>query len=83
MIVVGGAEHTVNAMEIFRDRLRSDIGKDNVAYVDHLDGVHDFCSFTWHEPERSECLEAVRDFIREMNVEGASASAQLSACLVT
>ncbi|KAK0203485.1 alpha/beta-hydrolase [Desarmillaria ectypa] len=56
VIVAGGAEQTLDAMVVLRDRLERDIGKDDVEYIEKPDATHDYLTASWHEPERTETL---------------------------
>ncbi|KAK0449837.1 alpha/beta-hydrolase [Desarmillaria tabescens] len=56
VIVAGGAEQTLDAMVVLRDRLERDLGKDNVKYIEKPDATHDYLTASWHEPERTETL---------------------------
>jgi acetyl esterase/lipase len=55
-IVAGGAEQTLDAMLVLKDRLETDLGKNHVKYLEQPDGTHDFLGHSWHEPERTETL---------------------------
>ncbi|KAI0344784.1 alpha/beta-hydrolase [Trametopsis cervina] len=63
LIFAGGAEVLVHSIRFLRLRMTSDIGSDMVTYVEKPDAVHDFMMFAWHEPERTECLRLIADWI--------------------
>jgi len=64
-IVTGGAEQTLDAMVILRERLEKDLGKSNVKYLEQPDGTHDFLAFSWHEPERTQALGDIAQWVKE------------------
>ncbi|KAI0340622.1 alpha/beta-hydrolase [Trametopsis cervina] len=58
-IVVGGAEQTLDGVVAFRGLLETDVGAQNVWYVEARDATHDFLTLGWHEPERTEVFREV------------------------
>ncbi|EIN13102.1 alpha/beta-hydrolase [Punctularia strigosozonata HHB-11173 SS5] len=58
-IVVGGAEQTYDPVVTLRNRIVAESGADAVHFIDKPDATHDFCSFAWHEPERTDALKDV------------------------
>jgi acetyl esterase/lipase len=68
-IMAGGAEQVIDSIRTFRDRLISDIGESNVTYLEYPDATHNFPQYTWHEPERSEALKAIKALMMDIFVE--------------
>ncbi|KAI0360114.1 alpha/beta-hydrolase [Trametes cingulata] len=66
IIIAGGAEYTLDPMRIARDRLREDIGTQNVDHVEFPDATHDFLLMAWHEPERTDALEVVARWVHKV-----------------
>lgn len=56
-IVAGDAEHMVDSMRTFRDRLVHDNGKDRITYLEYPDVFHDWVLLSWMEPERSQAFD--------------------------
>jgi acetyl esterase/lipase len=67
MIVCGGAEALADGIRTLKDRMCEQmgegIGEGNVLYLEAPDGVHDYVCFEWHEPERSETLQAIAAWV--------------------
>jgi hypothetical protein len=67
MIICGGAEVLADSIRMLKDRMCEQmgegIGPGNVLYVEAPDAVHDYIGFDWHEPERSETLQAVAAWV--------------------
>ncbi|KAH0588382.1 hypothetical protein H2248_004239 [Termitomyces sp. 'cryptogamus'] len=61
-IVAGGAEIIYDQIIILRDRMIQDLG-DQVTYYEAKDGIHDYLIFEWHEPERTETLKAIAEWV--------------------
>jgi acetyl esterase/lipase len=62
-ILGGGAEVLIDSIRLLRHRMARDLGADSVTYVEEPGGVHDFLTFMWHEPERTECLKDIAYWI--------------------
>ena len=62
-ILAGGAEQSVDMMHTFRDRLVHDSGKDKVRYIEYPDAIHDWLNFPWHEPERTQALTELDEWL--------------------
>lgn len=70
-IVAGGAEIILDQIRTLRDRMVSDLGEEDgvsmkqgkVKYHEAQDGIHDYLVFSWHEPERTETLKAIAQWI--------------------
>ncbi|OAX33173.1 alpha/beta-hydrolase [Rhizopogon vinicolor AM-OR11-026] len=63
-IIAGGADQTVDGMRTFRDRLLVDNEPGKVLYSEYPDGFHDFLFATFHEPERTQALEEIADWVK-------------------
>ncbi|KAG6849987.1 hypothetical protein H0H93_002777 [Arthromyces matolae] len=61
-IVAGGAEILYDQIICLRKRMTRDLG-DEVTYYEAEDGIHDYLVFEWHEPERSETLDAIAKWV--------------------
>ncbi|KDQ62914.1 hypothetical protein JAAARDRAFT_202453 [Jaapia argillacea MUCL 33604] len=65
-IVAGGAEVLLDSIRTLRNKMVEDLGEDGdggVTYYEAEDGIHDYLGATWHEPERSETLAAIAEWI--------------------
>ncbi len=62
-IVAGEAECRVDTIHVLRDRLTEDIGSDNLTYMEIYGATHCFCSMEVFEPERSEALRGVGNWV--------------------
>lgn len=70
-INAGGIEVLLDQIHTLRDRMVRDLGEGNgvqegegrVRYHEAPDGIHDYLVFTWHEPERSDTLRAIADWV--------------------
>ena len=65
-IVAGGAEYTLDPMITVRDRLIRDNGKENVRYIEETDALHDFLVIDWVEPERTNTLKALGEWVKTL-----------------
>lgn len=61
-VVAGGAETLVDQIRTLVQRMRGDMGE-RIEYWEAADGVHDFVGMTWHEPERTQALTRVVNWI--------------------
>ncbi|KAI0344804.1 endoplasmic reticulum protein [Trametopsis cervina] len=59
----GGSEILRDQIRILRDKMETDMGSD-VKYVEYPDAWHDFLAFPEHEPERSEALHIMADWLK-------------------
>jgi acetyl esterase/lipase len=67
----GGAEVIVDQIRTLRDRMIKDLGEGNgvqegdgkVRYHEAPDAIHDYLVATWHEPERSDTLRAIAEWV--------------------
>jgi len=62
-LVSGGAERIRDAVRTLKQRLVRDLGEGKVTAYEAPDGVHDFLTFTWHEPERTEVLGLLSSWV--------------------
>ncbi|KAI0800115.1 alpha/beta-hydrolase [Fomes fomentarius] len=60
-VVAGGAERLLDDSKALAERMR----KDGVTVTEDIspDGVHDFVIFRWHEPERTDTLKRVAQWL--------------------
>ncbi|KAJ7733765.1 Alpha/Beta hydrolase protein [Mycena maculata] len=66
-VSAGGSEVLRDEVRTLVERMKRDMGDDRVRYLECEDGVHDFCVFDngVHDPERTQTLQAVRDWLTE------------------
>lgn len=70
-IVAGGVEVLVDQIRTLRDRMVKDMSEGNgvsegdgkVRYLEPPDAIHDYLSFSWHEPEVTDTLKAIAEWI--------------------
>ncbi|KAG5634777.1 hypothetical protein H0H81_000802 [Sphagnurus paluster] len=62
LIVSGGAEILYDQIATLRDKMIKDLG-DELTYHEAKDGIHDYLVFQWHEPERSQTLKAIAEWV--------------------
>lgn len=62
-ISAGGAEILVDQIRVLRDRMIADIGEGQVEYYEVPDGIHDYMVLGWHEPERTETMRRIANWI--------------------
>ncbi|KAJ7205972.1 alpha/beta-hydrolase [Mycena pura] len=63
LIVSGSVEMTLDPIRTLRDRMVDDMGKDRVRYLEVPESTHDFMTQTWHEPERTNTLKLVGNWV--------------------
>ena len=63
LIISGGAEVLRDQIRVLRDKMVADMGEGQIQYLEAAASVHDYVVFKWHEPERSETLRVVADWI--------------------
>lgn len=61
-IVAGGAENLAPQIRLLRDRMQRDLGS-KLRYFEAEGGSHDYILFSWQEPERSNALQEIADWI--------------------
>jgi acetyl esterase/lipase len=62
-LVFGGAERMRDDVRTLKERMVRDLGRDRVTAYEAPDAVHVFLLWKWHEPERSEGLELVSNWV--------------------
>jgi len=66
-IVNGGAERIYDSIVTLKKRMVADMGdgdeEGQVTYYEAPDAVHDYVVFPWHEPERTDTLQAISKWI--------------------
>lgn len=62
-IVAGEAECRVDTIHVLRNRLIEDIGSDNLTYMEIYGATHCFCSIGVFDPERTEALRGVGNWV--------------------
>ncbi|KAJ1308505.1 hypothetical protein OPQ81_004209 [Rhizoctonia solani] len=65
-IVAGGAEVLLEQIRILHSRMEEDMPKGTVVYDEVTDAIHDFVAFTVWEPERSETLGKIMDWVHTL-----------------
>lgn len=55
----GGAEVLIDQIRLLTQRMRRDMGDDNVEYLEAPDAVHDYLSHELCEPERTQLIDAM------------------------
>jgi acetyl esterase/lipase len=65
-IVAGGAEVLMDQIRTFWMKMVKDMGNENVKYYEAQDAIHDYLLFSWHEPERTNTLVEIAEWIREI-----------------
>ena len=61
--LAGEAEICLDSYCTLRDRIVGDVGADGVRYVEVPDSAHDFLTMAWHEPERTESLKDIAEWV--------------------
>ncbi|KAJ7588054.1 Alpha/Beta hydrolase protein [Mycena floridula] len=67
LIVSGAVEMTLDPMRTLYDRMVIDIGKEGVRYLEVPNSTHDFMTQTWHEPERTDTLKVIGEWVEAVN----------------
>lgn len=62
-IIAGGAEVLLDQIRTLKDKMVKDLGEGQVEYVEPPDAVHDFLTFRFHEPERTEALKRIASWL--------------------
>ncbi|KAI0058154.1 alpha/beta-hydrolase [Artomyces pyxidatus] len=65
-ILAGGLEHTLDGMITLRDRIVNDCGTECVKYMEYEDAMHDFLAQEWHEPERTQALLDIQEWLGDV-----------------
>lgn len=61
-ITSGDAEILLDQIRTLAERMKADLG-DDLVYHEAKDAIHDFIVFDWHEPERSEALVHISQWV--------------------
>jgi len=72
-IVAGGAEVFYDAIKTFKNRMVADLGEGNgvkpdegkVRYYEAPDAIHNYLAFLWHEPERTDTLKEINEWVKQ------------------
>lgn len=59
----GGAEVLIDQIRLLTKRMRRDMGEENVEYLEAPDAVHDYLSHELCEPERTQLIDAVGNWV--------------------
>lgn len=66
-IIGGGVERLINSIRTLKERMSADMGEGmgegRVFYYEAPDAVHDYLTMDFHEPERSETLEKIAEWV--------------------
>jgi acetyl esterase/lipase len=64
-VVAGGAEWLAESIRTLKERMSADMGEGagGVTYYEAPDGVHDYIGAPWHEPERTETLIKIAEWV--------------------
>ncbi|KAF9263254.1 alpha/beta-hydrolase [Marasmius fiardii PR-910] len=62
-IIAGGAEVLYDQIHTLKERMVKSLGEDKVRWYVAEDGVHDYIALPIHEPERTETLKAVAEWL--------------------
>jgi acetyl esterase/lipase len=66
-IVAGGAEMLAPSIRTLMERMSADMGEGvsegRVCYYEAPDGVHDYIPLLWHEPERTDTLKKIGEWV--------------------
>ncbi|KAF5370846.1 hypothetical protein D9758_002007 [Tetrapyrgos nigripes] len=65
-IVSGSAEMLYDCIVTLKDRMAKDMGEDNVRYWEAKDGIHDFIAIGLYEPERTQALQAIAEWVSSL-----------------
>ncbi|OJA08857.1 hypothetical protein AZE42_01749 [Rhizopogon vesiculosus] len=65
-VIAGGTDQTIDGMRTFRDRLLVDNEASRVLYSEYPDAFHDFIVATFHEPERTQALEEIAGWVKQL-----------------
>jgi acetyl esterase/lipase len=63
-IVAGGAEVLLDQIRTLTERMLKDLGEENVKYYEAKDGIHDYLTISWHEPERTDTFKELAKWIQ-------------------
>jgi acetyl esterase/lipase len=67
LIICGGAEYFAPGIRTLKECMSADMGEGHgfgqVSYCEMPDAIHNFLVFTWHEPERSQALKVIAEWV--------------------
>lgn len=69
LIICGGAEQARDDKRTLRDRMVKDCGDFDVTYLEYEDAAHDFAIMRWHEPERTQALSDIHEWLTKVTSE--------------
>jgi acetyl esterase/lipase len=72
-IIAGGAEVLYDGIKTYKDRMVADLGEGDgmkadegkVRYYEAPDAIHDYLTFPWHEPERTDTLREINKWVKQ------------------
>ncbi|KLO11019.1 alpha/beta-hydrolase [Schizopora paradoxa] len=59
----GGAEVLIDQIRVLKQRMQRDMGEENVEFLEAPDAVHDYLSHELCEPERTQLINAVSNWV--------------------
>jgi len=66
-LIAGGAERLYDSIVTLKERMVADMGEGDgegqVTYYEAPDAVHDYLLFLWHDPERTDTLQAISKWL--------------------
>jgi acetyl esterase/lipase len=66
-IIAGSAERLYDSIVTLKNRMVADMGEGSgdgqVTYYEGPDAVHDYIAFTWFDPERTDTLQAIAEWL--------------------
>lgn len=63
LINCGGAEQARDDKRTLRNRMVKDCGEEKVTYHEYPDGTHDFMLMSFFEPERTQALDDIHEWL--------------------
>jgi len=66
LVVAGTGEQLLDSIETLKVRMEADMGREQLSYLAVEDAFHDFLGFDWSGPDRTVCLEGIRDWAKSM-----------------
>lgn len=68
LIVCGGAETFRDQIHVLRKKMAEGMGIEHVELVEFADAIHDWCIFDFYEPERTQALCSMAEWIDAMKL---------------
>lgn len=65
-IVSGDGEVLVDQIRVLQKRMKDELGDSCVVYYEAKDAFHDYIVFPWAQPERTQTLKAISDWIVDL-----------------